>query len=72
MIFLPSHCEIQVRTILVCALYSIKYSTLKKLAGQNTQAYFSERQKEDKNYHKFDGSSKKIRRWASTKQPCGS
>jgi hypothetical protein len=25
------HCEIQVRTILVCTLYSIKYVTLSKL-----------------------------------------
>jgi hypothetical protein len=31
--FAKNHCEIQVRTILVCALYLIKYRTLKKRDG---------------------------------------
>jgi hypothetical protein len=30
--FAQNHCEIQVCTILVCALYSIKYSTNKNMA----------------------------------------
>ncbi len=35
-----NHCEIQVRTILVCALYSIKYGTFSKIIrAQETQKF---------------------------------
>ncbi len=38
--FSKNHCEIQVRTILVCALYSIKYGTFSKiLRAQKTQKF---------------------------------
>ncbi len=39
-IYSKNHCEIQVRTILVCALYSIKYGTFSKiLRAQKTQKF---------------------------------
>jgi hypothetical protein len=46
-IFAKNHCEIKVRTILVCALYSIKYGkqSKKELIEFNTKEFLVTEQK---------------------------